>query len=167
MDVVSTQKLSEKVNKKSKKSEKKKKRKRSHSSSSSDSSSYKSSKKKSKKSKKKKKNKHSKKETSKDAPKNTKSESEEEEDYGIPLDLMNTKAKAPESREEYEKRQSVVRKVYDEETGRHRLIKGDGEVIEEIVSKSRHDEINKAATQSDGSTFQNKLGLSKSDPNKK
>ncbi|XP_066923230.1 ADP-ribosylation factor-like protein 6-interacting protein 4 [Clytia hemisphaerica] len=49
----------------------------------------------------------------------------------------------PMTKEEYEKQQSVVRRVYDPETGRNRLIKGDGEVLEEIVSKARHKEINK------------------------
>lgn len=164
--VVSTHKKDDKheKHKKSKKSDKKKKRKRSRSSSSesSDRSSLKTKKKKSKKSKKK--SKHNEKETSSGTSSSkikivTKSESEE--DYGIPVDLMNTKAKAPERKEEYEKRQSIIRKVYDEETGRLRLIKGDGEVIEEIVTKKAHDEINKNATQSDGSTFQNRLGLNK------
>lgn len=164
--VVSTHKKDDQheKHKKSKKSDKKKKRKRSRSSSSesSDRSSLKTKKKKSKKSKKK--SKHNEKETSSGTSSSkikivTKSESEE--DYGIPVDLMNTKAKAPERKEEYEKRQSIIRKVYDEETGRLRLIKGDGEVIEEIVTKKAHDEINKNATQSDGSTFQNRLGLNK------
>lgn len=164
--VVSTHKKDDQheKHKKSKKSDKKKKRKRSRSrsSESSDRSSLKTKKKKSKKSKKK--SKHNEKETSSGTSSSkikivTKSESEE--DYGIPVDLMNTKAKAPERKEEYEKRQSIIRKVYDEESGRLRLIKGDGEVIEEIVTKKAHDEINKNATQSDGSTFQNRLGLNK------
>lgn len=162
MDVVS----SHKHDKKHKKSDKKKKkRKRSHSSSSdnnnSDRSTSRSKKKKSKKSKKK-----SKHEKELSLPESGASSSKPniepevaEEDYGIPLTLMNTKAKAPQSKEEYEKKQSIIRKVYDEETGRHRLIRGDGEVIEEIVSKKAHDEINKGATQADGSTFQSRLGL--------
>ena len=33
-------------------------------------------------------------------------------------------------------------------------IKGDGEIIEEIVSASRQKEINKAATMGDGNSFQ-------------
>ncbi|RVE52000.1 hypothetical protein evm_003278 [Chilo suppressalis] len=73
----------------------------------------------------------------------------------IPLELMErSKAMAPMTREEWEKRQSVIRKVVDEETGRYRLIKGDGEVLEEIVSRDRHKQINKQATQSDGAFFQ-------------
>jgi hypothetical protein len=35
-----------------------------------------------------------------------------------------------------------------------RLIKGDGEVIEEIVSRDRQKEINRAATLGDGASFQ-------------
>ena len=50
--------------------------------------------------------------------------------------------------------QSVVRKVYDEDTGRTRLVKGDGEILEECVSASRHEEINKQATEGDGQSFQ-------------
>ncbi|XP_059058590.1 ADP-ribosylation factor-like protein 6-interacting protein 4 [Achroia grisella] len=73
----------------------------------------------------------------------------------IPLELMEkSKAMAPMTKEEWEQRQSVVRRVLDEETGRHRLIKGDGEVLEEIVSRDRHRQINKQATQADGEFFQ-------------
>lgn len=35
-----------------------------------------------------------------------------------------------------------------------RLIKGDGEVLEEIVSRDRHKQINRQATQADGAFFQ-------------
>lgn len=41
-----------------------------------------------------------------------------------------------------------------------RLIKGDGEVIEEIVSKERHKDINKQATKGDGEFFSSKLAQS-------
>ncbi|ESP04132.1 hypothetical protein LOTGIDRAFT_136778, partial [Lottia gigantea] len=67
----------------------------------------------------------------------------------------------PMTKEEWEKQQSIVRKVYDPETGRHRLIKGDGEVIEEIVSKERHKEINKTATKGDGLYYQTQAGLNR------
>lgn len=77
-------------------------------------------------------------------------------DCGIPLDLMNRKAMAPETREEYEARQSILRRVVDPETGRTRLIKGDGEIIEECVSRDRHKEINRQATAGDGAEFQRK-----------
>ncbi|KAJ8719177.1 hypothetical protein PYW07_016733 [Mythimna separata] len=73
----------------------------------------------------------------------------------IPLELMEkSKAMAPMTKEEWEKRQSVVRKVLDEESGRYRLIKGDGEVLEEIVSRDRHKQINRQATNADGAFFQ-------------
>ncbi|KAK7475044.1 hypothetical protein BaRGS_00033725 [Batillaria attramentaria] len=65
----------------------------------------------------------------------------------------------PMTKEEWEKQQSVMRHVYDEESGRTRLIKGDGEVMEEIVSKERHREINKTSTQGDGRFFASKMGL--------
>lgn len=35
-----------------------------------------------------------------------------------------------------------------------RLIKGDGEVLEEIVSRDRHKQINRQATHADGAFFQ-------------
>ena len=50
-----------------------------------------------------------------------------------------------------------MKRVFDEDTGRMRLVKGDGEIIEEIVSASRQKEINKMATQSDGQSFQASL----------
>lgn len=43
-----------------------------------------------------------------------------------------------------------------------RLIKGSGEVLEEIVSGERHVAINKQATKGDGEYFQEKLKLQKS-----
>ncbi|GBP44900.1 ADP-ribosylation factor-like protein 6-interacting protein 4 [Eumeta japonica] len=73
----------------------------------------------------------------------------------VPLELMEkSKAMAPMTREEWEKKQSVIRRVLDEETGRYRLIKGDGEVLEEIVTKEKHKEINRQATRADGAFFQ-------------
>lgn len=33
--------------------------------------------------------------------------------------------------------------MYDPDTGRHRLVKGSGEILEEIVSYSRHKDINR------------------------
>lgn len=68
-------------------------------------------------------------------------------------------AMKPMTKEEWDARQSVIRKVVDPETGRTRLIKGDGEVLEEIVTKERHREINKQATRGDGLAFQMRAGL--------
>lgn len=39
----------------------------------------------------------------------------------------------------------------------NRLIKGDGEVLEEIVSRDRHREINRQATQGDCAFFQSTM----------
>ena len=63
------------------------------------------------------------------------------------------KMMAPMSREQYEKEQSVIREVYDEESGRWRLVRGSGEIIERIVSRDDHQRINQRATKSDGSSF--------------
>ncbi|XP_052822303.1 ADP-ribosylation factor-like protein 6-interacting protein 4 isoform X3 [Octopus bimaculoides] len=67
----------------------------------------------------------------------------------------------PMTKEEWEKQQSVIRRVYDPTTGRNRLVKGDGEILEEIVSKERHQQINKQATIGDGLYYQSKMGLQK------
>lgn len=93
--------------------------------------------------------------------KKEKKEKNKNECHDIPIELMDkTKSMAPMRKEEWEKKQSVVKKVYDEETGRYRMIKGDGEVLEEIVSKERHKEINKQATKGDGNYFENKISQS-------
>lgn len=86
----------------------------------------------------------------------TKTVANEEPDFSVPIDLMYSKSHVPETPEEYQKRQSQIRRVTDPETGRTRLIKGDGEVLEEIVSKERHKEINKQATEGDGRHYQSK-----------
>ena len=59
----------------------------------------------------------------------------------------------PMSREQYEAQQSQIREVYDPESGRYRLVRGTGEIIERIVSRADHASINKQATQEDGSSF--------------
>ncbi|XP_032236509.2 ADP-ribosylation factor-like protein 6-interacting protein 4 [Nematostella vectensis] len=82
--------------------------------------------------------------------------------YDMGLEHKTVKrSMVPMTKEEYEKQQNVIRRVYDEETGRHRLIKGDGEILEEIVSYDRHKAINKKATQGDGTFFASKLGIDK------
>lgn len=80
-----------------------------------------------------------------------------------------SKVKAPMTKEEWEKQQSVIRRVFDADTGRtrlveilfcifcpchmglvsmvfNRLVRGDGEIIEEIVSRERQKEINKVGS---------------------
>lgn len=69
-----------------------------------------------------------------------------------------SKSFKPMTKEEWDLRQSEVRRVYDPETGRNRLVKGDGEIIEEIVSKDRHKEINKQSTEGDGLWYAKKMG---------
>lgn len=68
-------------------------------------------------------------------------------------DLAQRSRMAPMSREQYEKQQSIIREVYDEESGRWRLVRGSGEIIERIVSRDDHQRINQRATQGDGSSF--------------
>ncbi|XP_075975959.1 uncharacterized protein LOC142976465 isoform X1 [Anticarsia gemmatalis] len=77
-------------------------------------------KKKIKEDKKKLKKKHRSKSTSQSRDDNA--AAEENASADIPLELMEkSKAMAPMTKEEWEKRQSVVRKVLDEESGRYRL----------------------------------------------
>lgn len=46
---------------------------------------------------------------------------DDEDLFDVPLDLMDkSKSMAPMTKDEWEKRQSIVRRVYDETTGRHR-----------------------------------------------
>jgi hypothetical protein len=59
----------------------------------------------------------------------------------------------PMSREEYQAQQSTIREVYDEQTGRYRLVRGTGEIIESLVSRSQHENINRQATREDGASF--------------
>lgn len=62
--------------------------------------------------------------------------------------------RAPMTKAEWEKQQSIIRRVHDPTTGRDRLVKGDGEIMEEIVTKDRHKQINKQATLGDGLFYQ-------------
>lgn len=67
----------------------------------------------------------------------------------------------PMTKEQWEKERQKIRHVFDPETGRNRLVRGNGEILEEIVSKKRHEEINKQATSGDGLFYQFKAGLVK------
>lgn len=67
------------------------------------------------------------------------------------------RSRVPMTKEEWEAKQNVVRRVYDEDTGRSRLVKGYGEILEECVSRDRQMEINKAATKQDGQSFMKDL----------
>ncbi|KAH6582343.1 hypothetical protein BASA60_001983 [Batrachochytrium salamandrivorans] len=59
----------------------------------------------------------------------------------------------PQSQKEYLAEQSVLRKVYDADSGRTRLIRGSGEVVEEIVTRDQQRFINATSTASDGAMF--------------
>jgi hypothetical protein len=59
----------------------------------------------------------------------------------------------PMSREEYAAEQSQIREVYDPDSGRVRLVRGRGEIIERIVTKEMHQSINQQATRCDGTHF--------------
>ncbi|XP_037025964.1 ADP-ribosylation factor-like protein 6-interacting protein 4 [Bradysia coprophila] len=80
----------------------------------------------------------------------------DQDDCGPPISLMNTKARAPQTKEDYDKIQSNIRRVVDPETGRTRLIKGEGEILEEIVTRDRHKAINRHATKADGEFFKSR-----------
>uniref|UniRef100_A0A1A9VR14 ADP-ribosylation factor-like protein 6-interacting protein 4 n=1 Tax=Glossina austeni TaxID=7395 RepID=A0A1A9VR14_GLOAU len=80
-----------------------------------------------------------------------------DDNFEIPVTLMNSKSHAPETPEEYQRRQNKIRRETDPVTGRSRLIRGSGEILEEIVSKQRHTAINKEATEADGSYFQENI----------
>ena len=59
----------------------------------------------------------------------------------------------PMTKEAWEQQQAQIREVYDEQSGRYRLVRGSGEIIERIVSRSNHESINRAATRGDGASF--------------
>jgi len=63
-------------------------------------------------------------------------------------------SRVPMTKEMWEAEQAVVRREFDSDTGRIRLVKGSGEILEECVSKERQREINKQATVADGTSFQ-------------
>lgn len=95
-------------------------------------------------------------------PANAKQIDNVEDNYEIPVELMNSKSHAPETPNEYEKRQKMLRREIDPVTGRTRLIRGTGEILEELVSKKRHLAINKESTIADGKYFQdNTIGRAK------
>jgi len=77
-----------------------------------------------------------------------------EADVGPNISLSSSKIRAPMTKAEWEKQQSELRWIVDPETGRKRLIRGSGEIMEEIVSKERHRAINKDATAADGHYYQ-------------
>jgi len=63
-------------------------------------------------------------------------------------------SRVPMTKEEWDKKQSVIRREFDSDTGRVRLVRGGGEIMEECVSRDRQREINRQATLGDGASFQ-------------
>ncbi|OEU07172.1 hypothetical protein FRACYDRAFT_251462 [Fragilariopsis cylindrus CCMP1102] len=59
----------------------------------------------------------------------------------------------PMSKAQYDIQQSQIREVYDPLSGRTRLIRGSGEVIERIVSNQMHRQINTMSTSGDGYAY--------------
>jgi len=57
------------------------------------------------------------------------------------------------TQQQYLELQSKVREVVDPQTGRTRLVRGTGEIIERIVSRDQHSRLNKSATLGDGSGY--------------
>uniref|UniRef100_UPI00358F2C2B ADP-ribosylation factor-like protein 6-interacting protein 4 n=1 Tax=Myxine glutinosa TaxID=7769 RepID=UPI00358F2C2B len=74
-------------------------------------------------------------------------------------DVSLRRGVGPITQAEWQAQQNVIRRVLDPTTGRTRLIKGDGEVLEEIVSRDRQRSINKESTQADGNAFECHFGL--------
>lgn len=75
------------------------------------------------------------------------------------VDVSSRRGVGPITQEEWQAQQSVIRRVLDPTTGRTRLIKGDGEVLEEIVSRDKQRSLNKEATRADGNAFEGHVGL--------
>jgi len=67
--------------------------------------------------------------------------------------IDKARSMVPMSREQYEAQQAIVREVYDPGTGRTRLVRGTGEIIERIVSRDQHLSINRMATAGDGASY--------------
>merc|ERR1711915_1085177 len=79
------------------------------------------------------------------------------EDREEPVIEETSRRMVPMTKAEWEKQQSEVRREFDEDTGRMRLVKGTGEILEECVSRERQQAINKQATLADGASFQRSL----------
>lgn len=62
-------------------------------------------------------------------------------------------SKGPMTQKQYLELQSQIREVTDPQTGRTRLVRGTGEIIERIVSRSEHSMLNARATLGDGSGY--------------
>ncbi|KAI7848671.1 nuclear RNA-splicing-associated protein-domain-containing protein [Circinella umbellata] len=70
------------------------------------------------------------------------------------INKQRREAMIPQTKESYDKQRSVIRREYDPQTGRTRLVKGSGEILESIVTGEQHRKINKQSTIQDGLSFQ-------------
>ncbi|KAG2217722.1 hypothetical protein INT45_001265 [Circinella minor] len=70
------------------------------------------------------------------------------------INKQRREAMVPQTKESYDKQRSVIRREYDPQTGRTRLVKGSGEILESIVTGEQHRKINKQSTIQDGLSFQ-------------
>jgi len=59
---------------------------------------------------------------------------------------LKRKPMIPMSQEEYIKKSNQISEVFDPDTGRTRLVKGSGEIIEKIVSRDQQNAIRKMAS---------------------
>ena len=57
------------------------------------------------------------------------------------------------TQQQYLELQKQVKEVFDPQTGRTRLVRGTGEIIERLVSRDEHSRLNKSATLGDGSGY--------------
>ena len=67
--------------------------------------------------------------------------------------IKKARSMVPMRKEDWEAQESVIREVVDPITGRTRLVKGSGEILERIVSRQQHTQINRQATKGDGASF--------------
>ncbi|KAI8889102.1 hypothetical protein K501DRAFT_209085, partial [Backusella circina FSU 941] len=63
----------------------------------------------------------------------------------------------PMTKEDYEKQHNTIRTQLDPQTGRLRRVRATGEILESIVTKEQHYQINKTATRGDGLYYQTTL----------
>ena len=70
-----------------------------------------------------------------------------------PPPSVSARSRAPMTQQQYLDLQKQIKEVVDPQTGRTRLIRGTGEIIERIVSRDEHSRLNKSATLGDGSGY--------------
>lgn len=70
-----------------------------------------------------------------------------------PEPVVQSEAKGPMTQAQYLQLNSQIREVVDPSTGRVRLVRGTGEIIERIVSRSEHQNLNAQATRGDGDGY--------------